>query len=351
MIYGVLISDEASQNLLAMHDLREAGVGLEFPVDKRLPGCLKLTTTAGTTATFDIKPKNRLYPIPRCNVSDTPISEILNSSVKNFAGNVHKMTTVTRSELWHARLGHAHPSKIAALSHNCIGIDKPIPDTSHPCHTCMDANIRRSNKPHAATDAPAGTWNLDLVDMGKTPSIGGYRYISIFTIVASRYVIIVLHKAKSDCPDVLRKAFNKAGKTPTVLRTDGAGEYNTKECNDLLLGLQIRKEASNPEEQFQDGDTLSVSTLYPPGVVAYRVAGSSMIDANIVDGDFVIVRLKPQAELGEVVVVFVPDMGTVVKVKRKRHYASANKLQGGELIPACDGCREYGVLVGVIRKY
>jgi hypothetical protein len=203
-------------------------------------------------------------------VEDTPLGEVLHSSVRNFAGNaVQKMTgSLTRLELWHHRLGHAHVSKIAKLSHNCVGINKPLADTRHPCHTCTDANIRRSNKPPAATDAPAGTWNLDLVDMGKCPSIGGYRYLSIFTIVESRFVIIVLHKSKSECPDVLRKAFNKAGKTPQLLRTDGAGEYNTKECNDLLLELNIRKETSNAEEQFQNGMVETMVNTISKGVRA-----------------------------------------------------------------------------------
>lgn len=105
------------------------------------------------------------------------------------------------------------------------------------------------------------------------------------------------------------------------------------------------------DEQFEPGATLSISNLYPSGTVAYRVDGTSLTDAGICHGDYVLVRPQPQASLGEMVVVYVPDIGTVVKIKRKKHYASRDSERKREPIPITDGCREYGVLVGVIRKY
>jgi hypothetical protein len=160
------------------------------------------------------------------------------------------MRALARAELWHLRLGHTHPSKISKLSRNCKGINSPILDTRHLCHTFMDANIRRNNRPPTAVNAPAGTWNLDLVNMGNATSMAGFCYISIFTIVQTLYVMIILHKTKSECPDILERAFTLASKTPSVLRTDGASEYNTEKCNSLLLQHKIRKETSNSEEQF-----------------------------------------------------------------------------------------------------
>lgn len=102
-------------------------------------------------------------------------------------------------------------------------------------------------------------------------------------------------------------------------------------------------------EEYPPGTLLSVPKLCPPGTVAYRVKGDSMADHHIIDGDYVLVRPHPDGAVGEVVVVWVPDCGTVVKLKRKKHYASANDAKPRNPIP-CDGCKEYGVLVGVIRK-
>ncbi len=49
-----------------------------------------------------------------------------------------------------------------------------------------------------------------------------------------------------------------------------------------------------------------------------RVHGDSMIDAAILDGDFVVVRRQPDAEIGEVVVAGIPgDEATVKRLKAK----------------------------------
>jgi repressor LexA len=43
------------------------------------------------------------------------------------------------------------------------------------------------------------------------------------------------------------------------------------------------------------------------------VRGDSMIDAGIMDGDFVVVRQQPQAEQGDIVVAGIPDGEATVK--------------------------------------
>jgi repressor LexA len=43
------------------------------------------------------------------------------------------------------------------------------------------------------------------------------------------------------------------------------------------------------------------------------VRGDSMIEAGIVDGDFVVVRQQPQAERGDIVVAGIPDGEATVK--------------------------------------
>jgi hypothetical protein len=80
--------------------------------------------------------------------------------------------------------------------------------------------------------------------------------------------MIILHKTKSECPDVLERAFTLAGMTPLVLCTDGAGEYNTEKCNSLLLQHKIRKETSSSEEQFQNGMAETMVKLLSKGIQA-----------------------------------------------------------------------------------
>jgi len=148
-----------------------------------------------------------------------------------------------------------------------------------------------------------------------------------------------------------------------VLKADRPVELETVARIAAALGLQAEELLSNvvplkgvvsagdgEEEEYPLGTTLPVHTLYPPGTVAYLVRGTSMEDELIADGDYILVRPTPEAESGEKVVVFIPDVGTLVKLKRKSHYAGANKRQPREPFQFCEGCREYGVLVGVIRK-
>ncbi len=55
---------------------------------------------------------------------------------------------------------------------------------------------------------------------------------------------------------------------------------------------------------------------------ALKVRGDSMINAGILDGDFVIVRQQPTAEQGEIVVALLGDDATV-----KRLYKDADKIR------------------------
>ncbi len=136
----------------------------------------------------------------------------------------------------------------------------------------------------------------------------------------------------------------------TVVRIAEVLEVAPEELLAMLVPLKgVVCAGDGADEEYPVGTTLPVHSLYPLGTVAYLVQGQSMEDALIGDGDYVLVRPNPQASAGEIVVVWVPDMGTVVKLKRKKHYAGANERQPREPI-AMDGCREYGVLVGVIRK-
>jgi repressor LexA len=49
-----------------------------------------------------------------------------------------------------------------------------------------------------------------------------------------------------------------------------------------------------------------------------RVRGNSMIDAGILDGDFIVVRQQPEAENGDVVVAGIPDDEATVKTFARR---------------------------------
>ncbi len=73
-------------------------------------------------------------------------------------------------------------------------------------------------------------------------------------------------------------------------------------------------------EVYDDADTVEISLegkYDADELFALRVAGESMIDAGILDGDVIIVRRTPQADNGDIVVAMVDDSATVKRFFRE----------------------------------
>jgi len=92
----------------------------------------------------------------------------------------------------------------------------------------------------------------------------------------------------------------------------------------------------------------------PDKVFALRVRGTSMVNAGILDGDFVLVRQQPIAKQGEMVVVLIEDEATV-----KRFYKDKDKIKLQPendtmepiiVDPKENNIRIIGKIEGVIRK-
>lgn len=90
------------------------------------------------------------------------------------------------------------------------------------------------------------------------------------------------------------------------------------------------------------------------GMFVLRVKGTSMINAGILDGDFVLVRQQSTAEQGEMVVALIEDEATV-----KRFYKEKNKIRLQPendtmkpiiIDPKESNVRILGKVEGVIRK-
>ncbi len=77
------------------------------------------------------------------------------------------------------------------------------------------------------------------------------------------------------------------------------------------------------EENIEGVLTIDGSlTKNPDKVFALRVKGTSMINAGILDGDFVLIRQQPIAEQGEMVIALIEDEATV-----KRFYRDKGKIK------------------------
>lgn len=103
--------------------------------------------------------------------------------------------------------------------------------------------------------------------------------------------------------------------------------------------------------------TLTVDKILiknPNNVFALRVKGDSMVNAGILDGDFVLVRQQPITNQGEIIVALVEDEATV-----KRFYKENNQIrlqpENENMLPIIVNPRDrriqiIGKVEGVIRK-
>ncbi len=149
--------------------------------------------------------------------------------------------------------------------------------------------------------------------------------------------------------------------SPTVIRGDfkaglaGAAAANVNEVVELPLYGKIA--AGTPIEALRDNsNTVSV----PPSMIgsgdhyALEVAGDSMIDAGIMDGDTVLIQKCETAENGAIVVALVDSNEVTLKRLRKRGESialePANKAYETRIFGP-DRVKVQGKLVGLLRRY
>lgn len=134
------------------------------------------------------------------------------------------------------------------------------------------------------------------------------------------------------------------------LRLAAAAEQGMK------LPLAGTVAAGKPIEAIETSDSIDV----PPAMVGtgehfvLHVAGDSMIDDGILDGDYVVVRKQATAENGQTVVALLDNEATVKRLHRNGRIIElhpANPTMQPITIDADVPFRIEGVVVGVIRHY
>lgn len=109
------------------------------------------------------------------------------------------------------------------------------------------------------------------------------------------------------------------------------------------------------EEHVEDHLALPSSITGGGELFALRVAGDSMIDAGILDGDMVVVRRQDVAADGDIVAALVPgpaeDEATVKRLRRSgRDITLVPANPNMHPFPMPEGGRVLGVVVSVLRK-
>ena len=148
---------------------------------------------------------------------------------------------------------------------------------------------------------------------------------------------------------------------PNVIRGDFSqrlvGVRAAADAGAVQLPLYGRIAAGQPIEALRDTGAhveVPLALIGSGEHYALEVAGDSMIEAGILDGDTAIIRREDSAENGQIVVALIDDMEVTLKRLRRRGSAvalePANARYETRIVPS-DRVRVQGRLVGLLRRY
>ncbi len=149
--------------------------------------------------------------------------------------------------------------------------------------------------------------------------------------------------------------------SPNVIQGDFSARLpGVRAANDsaaVQLPLYGRIAAGLPIEALRDSNTMvdvPMALLGNGEHYALEVAGDSMIDAGILDGDTILIRKGDVAETGQIIVALVDENEVTLKRLRRRGNSVALEPCNARLKPqifSADRVKVQGKLVGLLRKY
>ena len=148
---------------------------------------------------------------------------------------------------------------------------------------------------------------------------------------------------------------------PNVIRGDFSGRFPAvraaNEAAAVHLPLYGRIAAGLPIEALRDqGAQIEVplALLGNGEHYALEVAGDSMVEAGILDGDTVVIRKGDVAENGQIIVALIDDAEVTLKRLRRRGNSvalePANQRHEIRIFPA-DRVKVQGSLIALLRRY
>ena len=147
----------------------------------------------------------------------------------------------------------------------------------------------------------------------------------------------------------IRKGYNESRSIELVPAEVKAGAipvplYGSVAAGEPIEAIDERETVSVPEDMLGRGEHYVL-----------RVSGNSMIDEQIRDGDYLVVRHRETAENGDMVVALVDEEGATVK-KFYREKDGQVRLQPANptmqpMFFGAERVRVQGIVMGVMRRY
>jgi repressor LexA len=152
-----------------------------------------------------------------------------------------------------------------------------------------------------------------------------------------------------------------AGFTPQVIKGDFRPSFQgavtpANAASALSLPLYGKIAAGTPIEALRDNTSsidVPTSLLGQGTHYCLEVEGDSMVEAGILDGDYVVVRQQPDADPGEVVVAGIPGEEATVKTYLRRRGKVVLRPENptmSEMIFEPEDVSIYGKVVTLLRR-
>jgi repressor LexA len=126
-----------------------------------------------------------------------------------------------------------------------------------------------------------------------------------------------------------------------------SGGFSLPMLGVVAAGTAIEAAEQNDRVEFKD-------LFNGENIYMLKVRGNSMIESQIADGDYVIIRRQDQADNGEKVVAMVDRSMTLKKFYKKRDQITLQPCNSTmdpiTVDPSKENVQVLGVLVGVVRK-
>lgn len=165
-------------------------------------------------------------------------------------------------QLWHERLGHVHKEGIKTMAKKGIvdGLQKSLADDhALVCEGCVKGKLARAPIPGESHTRSSKLLQLVHSDLAEFPSrsYGGAKYFVTFIDDFSRYLFVYVLKSKDECFETFKtfaaRVENETGERIGTFRSDGGGEYISKEFNIYLRSKGIKHEESCAYTPEQNG--------------------------------------------------------------------------------------------------